>query len=164
MIDQSIFNFTVSVNGKEERAYVLSEEGEGRDFYYRVKFSDAYEDVFHVVEDKLVGLRGASSEAYAEAIKYDVHHYIGLNTDAFWYVFRDLVGDEIVNVWIFEEEDEDEEENLSTYWNVHYKKQYRFHLMKVGDNWMVSNKYEKDIPAIDRELSIKVEHLLKTIL
>jgi hypothetical protein len=164
MLDQTIFNFTVSVNGKEERAYVLSEEGEGRDFHYRVKFSDAYEDVFHVVEDKLVGLRGAGSDAYAEAIKYDIHHYIGLNTDAFWYVFRDLVGDEIVNVWIFEEEDEDEDENLSTSWNVHYKKEYRFHLIKVGDHWMVSNKYEKDIPAVDRELSIKVEHLLKTIL
>lgn len=164
MIDQEVFNFTVSVNGKEERAYVLAEEGEGRDFYYRVKFSDAYEYVFHMVDDKLVGLRGASSDAYAEAIKYDVHHFIGLNTDAFWYVFRDLVGDEVVNVWIFEEEEEDEEENLSTCWNVHYKKEYRFHLMKVGDTWMVSNKYSKDIPAVDRELSKKVEFVLKTIL
>lgn len=164
MIGQEVFNFTVSVAGKEERAYVLAEEGEGRDFYYRVKFSDAYEDVFHMVDDKLVGLRGTSSDAYAEAIKYDVHHFIGLNTDAFWYVFRDLVGDEVVNVWIFEEEEEDEEENLSTSWNVHYKKEYRFHLMKVGDTWMVSNKYGKDIPAVDRELSKKVEFVLKTIL
>ena len=164
MIDQNIFNFTVSVSGKEERAYVLGEEGEGRDFHYRVKFSDSYEDVFHVVDDKLVGMRGASSDPYAEAIKYDIHHYIGLNTDAFWYVFREQVGDEIVNVWIFEEEDEDDEETLSTSWNVHYKKEYRFHLMKVDDNWMVSNRYEKNIPAIDRELSKKVEFILKTIL
>lgn len=164
MIDQTIFNFTVSVAGKEERAFVLGEEGEGRDFHYRVKFSDAYEDVFHVVGGKLVGMRGASSEPYAEAIKYDVHHVIGLNTDAFWYVFRDQVGNEMVNIWIFEEEEEDENENLSLSWNVHYKKEYRFHLMKVGDMWMVSNRYGKDIPAVDRELSRKVEFVLKTIL
>ncbi len=164
MLDQSTFNFTVSVAGKEERAYVLAEEGEDRDFHYRVKFSDGYEDVFHLVEDKLVGLQGTSSDAYANAIKYDVHHYIGLNTDAFWYVFREQVGDEMVNVWIFEEEDEDEDRNLSTSWNVHYKKEYRFHLMKVGDTWMVSNRDGKNIPAVDRELSKKVEFVLKTIL
>ena len=164
MIDQNIFNFTVTVNGKEERAYVLGEEGEGRDFYYRVKFSDEYEDVFHEVDGQLVGLRGESSVPYAEAIKYDVHHYIGLNTDAFWYVFRDQVGNEIVNVWIFEEEEEDEEENLSTSWNVHYKKEYRFHLMQAGGTWLVSNRYGKDIPNVDRDLSRKVEHVLKTLL
>lgn len=164
MIDQSILNFTVSVAGKEERAYVLAEEGEGRDFYYRVKFSDSFEDVFHEVDGRLVGLRGEISQPYADAIRYDIHHFIGLNTDAFWYVFREEIGEEVVNVWIFEEEDEDEEENLSTSWNVHYKKEYRFHLMKVGDTWMVSNKYGKDIPAVDRELSRKVEFVLKTIL
>lgn len=164
MIDQSTLNFTVKVAGKEERAYILAEEGEGRDFHYRVKFSDGYEDVFHEIDGILVGLRGKESEPYAEAIKYDVHHYIGLNTDEFWYVFRDQVGDEIVNVWIFEEEDEDEEGNLSTSWNVHYKKEYRFHLMKADDTWMVSNRYGKDIPGVDRELSHKVELVLKTLL
>lgn len=164
MIDQNIFNFTVVVAGKVQRAYILAEEGEDRDFHYRVRFEDGYEDVFHEVQGELLGLRGAESAAYAEAIKYDVHHYIGLNTDAFWYVFREQVGDEVVNVWIFEEEEEDEEENLSTSWNVHYKKEYRFHLMKVGDIWMVSNRNGKDIPAVDRELSKKVEFVLKTIL
>lgn len=164
MIDPSILNFPVLIAGKEERAYVLAEEGEGRDFYYRVKFSDAYEDVFHMADGKLTGLRGASSEPYAEAIRYDIHHVIGLNTDAFWYVFREQVGDEMVNVWIFEEEEEDENENLSVSWNVHYKKEYRFHLMKAGDMWMVSNRYGKEIPSVDRELSKKVEFVLKTIL
>ena len=61
-------------------------------------------------------------------------------------------------------EEEDEEENLSTSWNVHYKKEYRFHLMQAGGTWLVSNRYGKDIPNVDRDLSRKVEHVLKTLL
>src|SRR5688500_8745567 len=108
---ETIFSFPVLINGKPFTATVVSEEGEGRDFYYRVQFSDGYEDVFHVENDEMVGLRGNTSKPYAEAIKYDVHHYIGLNSDNFWDVFSYEMDGEKINVWIFEEEDEDEEEN-----------------------------------------------------
>lgn len=164
MAEQVTLSFPVIVSGEEKKASILAEEGEGRDFYYRVRFSDGYEDVFHELDGTLVGLRGHESQPYAEAIKYDVNHYIGLNTDEFWYVFPERIGDETVNVWIFQEEDEDEELNLSTSWNVHYKKEYRFHLLKVADTWMVANRYGKDIPGTDRELSYKVELVLKTLL
>lgn len=158
------FHFTVVLNGQEQEAYVLAEESEGRDFHYRVRFSDGYEDVFHEVEGQLLGLRGATSIPYAEAIQDDVHHFIGLDTDAFWYVFRAPIGDAMVNVWVFEEQEEDEEEHVYTSWNVHYTREYRFHLLKAGDQWMVSNRYGKDIPSVDRSLSEKVEFLLKTLL
>jgi hypothetical protein len=161
---ETIFSFGVLIDGKPFTATVINEEGEGRDFYYRVQFSDGYEDVFHEENGEMVGLRGDTSKPYSDAIKYDVHHYIGLNSDNFWDVFPYEMDGEKINIWIFEEEDEDEQENLSTSWNVHYKKEYRFHMMNVGGIWMVSNRNGKDIPAIDRELSKTVEHYLKTVL
>lgn len=160
MIDQSTFNFPTIVEGKNLTATVLAEEGEGLDFHYRVRFSDGYEDVFNEQEGKLVGLRGPGSQPYADAIKYDVKHYIGLDTDKFRYVFPEVVDGEKVNVWVFEEEEEDEEENMSTSYNVHVKKEYRFHLMKVGDSWMMSNRNEKKLSDSDRKLAQNVEDML----
>jgi hypothetical protein len=164
MIGITTFTFPVIVNGNKLSATVLGEEGEDRDFHYRVGFSNQYEDVFHVVNDRLVGMRGKDSDAYAEAIKYDVGLSIGLDSDKFWYVFQELVEGEPLNVWVFEQEEEDEEENIYTTFNVHVKGKYRFHLMNVGDGWIASTKNEMPLTESDRMLAEKVEDLLIALL
>lgn len=164
MACDSIFSFPAVVNGQRMTAAVVSEEGEGRDFHYRVQFSDGYEEVFNVKDGKLIGLAGHDSDPYAEAIKYDVGHYIGFNPEKFWYVFDDLLEGETLNVWIFEEEEEDEEENIETSYNVFVKKEYRFHLVRVGDRWMLSNKYDNPLSNDDHTLAQKVEDLLIALL
>ncbi len=162
MIGQSTFTFPAIVNGQTLSATVLGEEGEGRDFHYRVRFSDQYEDVFHIEKDLLVGLRGAGSQPYADAIKYDVKHSIGLDSDKFWYVFADVIKGEPLNVWIFEGEEEDEEENVYTTYNVHVKGKYVFHLMQVAGKWIVSTRAE--LQHVDMKLAEKVEDLLIAVI
>ena len=164
MIDQSTFSFPAIVAGKSLRATVVGEEGEGRDFLYRIKFDDGYEDVFFVDGHKAGGHLGASSQPYAEAIKYDVGHFIGLDTDKFWYVFADEIDGEIANVWIFEEETEDEEEVIHASFNVFIKKQYRFHLLQVGDTWMLSVREGTVLSESDKILAQKIEDVLIALL
>jgi hypothetical protein len=164
MIDHSTFSFPVIVAGKSLRATVLAEEGEGREFLYRVRFDDGYEDVFFVDQDEVGGHLGVSSQPYAEAIKFDVGHYIGLNTDKFLYVFQDEIEGEMVNVWIFEEEAEDEEEVIHTSYNVIVRNQYRFHLLQVGDGWMLSVREGTVLSESDKKLAEKIEDLLFAIL
>jgi len=154
--------FPVRINEKNLTATVLGEEGEGRDFYFRVGFSDGYEDVFYTVKEKLVGLKGEDSQPYADAIRYDVAHCIGLDTDRFWYVFGEEKNGEYFNVWIFEGEEEDEEENVYSTYNVHVKGKYQFHLIRVGDGWMASNR--NDGGQVDMQLAQKVEDLLIALL
>lgn len=164
MRGSTTFTFPAVVNGTKLSATVLGEEGEGRDFHYRVLFSDHYEDVFHVVDDRLVGLRGKDSEAYAEAIKYDVGHSIGLDSDRFWYVFQESIEGQAINIWVFEGEEEDEEENTYATYNVHYKGKYHFHLLKVADEWIMSTRKEGPLSESDKLIAEKVEDLLIALL
>jgi hypothetical protein len=163
MVDRSTFSFPVIVAGKSLRATVLAEEGEGRDFLYRVRFEDGYEDVFFVDGDKVGGQLGTTSQPYADAIKYDVGHFIGLNADKFWYVFQDEFDGEIVNVWIFEEEEEDEDEVIRDSFNVFIKKKYRFHLLNMGDSWLLGNREENSLSETDQLLAEKIGELLMTL-
>lgn len=165
MFDHSTFHFPTIVNGKNLTATVLSEEGEGRDFLYRVRFDDGYEDVFFVKGEEAGGHNGTTSQPYADAIKYDVGHFIGLNTDNFWYVFQDEIEGEIVNVWIFEEEEEDEEDEgvIHSSYNVLIKKQYRFHILNMGDSWLLGHRENKPLTETDNRLAEKIGELLMAL-
>jgi hypothetical protein len=147
--------FPVKVNGRRMTASVEEEIDHPLHNCFRVRFSDGFEDIFYLDEDFLVGTN-EKSVAYAKAIRLDIGNVIGLDTSRFYHIFQEIIDGIITNIWVIENDAEDNEVCYAVYYNEFY----RFELKRAGDKWEAAYKSGD---KINEDLVKKVGYLLDSL-
>lgn len=151
--------FPVTCNGKRLTASVIEEIDHPVQTVYRVSFSDGFEDTFYLDDDGSLCGTHQKAAAYAKAIRFDIGHMIGLDTNRFFYHFPEKIDGLSTNVWVIEGDDE----NGEPIYKVYYFDFFRFALQKQDQVWIVSHKPQfGKLP--DEKMIAKVSKLLDSML
>ncbi len=151
--------FPVSCNGKRLTASVLEEIDHPVQTIFRVSFSNGFQDIFYLYDDGSVAGTTQKAAPYAKAIRFDIGHMIGLDTNRFFYHFPEKIDGLKTNVWIVEGDDE----NGDPIYKVYYFDFFRFALQKQEQVWVVSHQPQfGKLP--DEKMICKVGRLLNTLL
>jgi hypothetical protein len=151
--------FPVFVNGKPMTASVIEANENPVQFSYRVQFSDGYEDVFTLDEGLIEADKGEVSNPYLKAIRSDIPQVIGLDTNSFYHIFQDRVNNILTNIWVIEKEYESGE----IYYGVYYNEYYRFEFRLTDGKWVPITRSKEPGASFDRDLAIKIEQLLYSV-
>ena len=165
MDEENEFNFPAIVNGKEQAATVLSEEGGGLGHLFRIRFSDGYEDLFSTKDGKPYGLKGEASQPYADAAGNDMYNFLRWVPEHFWTVLPYETADGPVNIWIFDELEEAPDDEGGPYYscNVYVGSEYRFHMMYVVDGYYPVKRNNGPLTDDDQFLAEFVNMFLESI-
>lgn len=149
--------FECQVEGKNLIAEVVANELQPGHFSFSTKFSDGFEDIF--IHEEGSGLwRSASDKKspYLKKIQDDLSALVSYQIDRHYLSFRHRMGDQLVNIWVFESEWEKE----SPLYTVYYLGDYRFEMKKIGGGWQAKTVRQVNPENIDRELVDKTGRLI----
>jgi hypothetical protein len=167
MITYPPIKFECSIRGKELIAEVVAKEIDAGHFNFNTRFSDGFEDTF--IHDDEVGIWKAvrDKEAdYLERVKDDLSALLSYQVDRHYLTFRYKIGDELVNIWVFETQREDgymvySSSGCKTY-VVYYKGDYRFEIKKTGCAWYAKTVRQVNPEIIDENLVATIGKMIDT--
>lgn len=149
--------FECEVAGQDLIAEVVARETNPGHFNFNTKFSDGFEDIF--IHEEQSGLWKATKDKkadYLEKIKDDLSALVAYQIDRHYLTFRQLIGTEITNVWVFETEWEDG----SVIYTVYYKGDYQFELKKIYGGWYPRSVRAGKNEMIDKALVEKIGKMI----
>lgn len=153
MVTYPGIKFECRVDGKDLIAEVVAQETNPGHFNFSTKFSDGFEDIF--IHEEKSGLWKAIRDqkaTYLEKIKDDLSALVAYQIDRHYLSFRQSIGGELVNIWIFETEWEDG----TTIYTVYYKGSYQFEMKKVFGAWYARSVRSQNNKVIDDGLVAKI--------
>lgn len=157
MVTYPRIKFECEVDGKELIAEVVAQETNPGHYNFNTRFSDGFEDVFTHEERSGVWKANRDKEqAYLEQVRDDLSALVCYQIDRHYLSFRHELGNEIVNVWIFETEWEDG----SMIYTVYYKGDYQFEMKKVFGGWYARSVRQHKRKVINDELVGKVGSMI----
>jgi hypothetical protein len=152
MVTYPRIKFECEVNGQDLIAEVVAQETIPGHFNFNTRFSDGFEDTF--IHEERSGLWKAIRDkkaAYLEKIKDDLSALVAYQIDRHYLSFRQLIGEEIVNIWVFETEWDDR-----TIYTVYYKGDYQFEMKKMYGAWFAKSVRPEKHKRIDEGLVGKI--------
>ena len=148
MITYPPIKFECQLSGKKLIAEVTTQVTGADRFDFRTRFSDGFEDIF-----SHEGNRGAWKAAndrklrYLQLVKDDLAALQSYQPSRHYLSFRYTLGQQVVNIWVFETLPE---EGRPVY-SIYYKGEYQFDLTKVRGSWSGKSVRQKS-PPIDTSL------------
>jgi hypothetical protein len=147
--------FPVRVYGKRIIANVVEQYGSSDQFVLRVRFSDGFEDIFHLNEDGNIFGSTDRSHPYEISLNKDISILIGMDKNRNYHVIEAMIDDVITNVWIIDRSDS----STAVVYAVYYNNLYRFELKRNKNTWIAFSK-SKLSPVINQAIRERVEELL----
>jgi hypothetical protein len=159
MVTYPRIKFECEVNGQDLIAEVLAQETDPGHFNFNTRFSDGFEDTF--IHEERTGLWKAIRDkkaAYLEKIKDDLSALVAYQIDRHYLSFRQLIGEKLLNIWVFETEWEDG----STIYTVYYKGDYQFEMKKIYGGWFARSVRPEKNKIIDEALVARIGAMIDT--
>jgi len=159
MVTYPRIKFECEVNGRDLIAEVVAQETNPGHFNFNTRFSDGFEDTF--IHEERSGLWKAIRDkkaAYLGKIKDDLSALVAYQIDRHYLSFRQLIGEEIVNIWVFETEWEDR----SAIYTVYYKGDYQFEMKKIYGGWYAWSVRPEKNKIINDVLVTRVGKMIDT--
>lgn len=156
MITYPTIRFECQVSGKKLIAEVVTQVNNLTQFDFMARFSDGFEDIFQ--HDPTRGIWKAlrdKKSAYLRKIKDDLAALRFYQPNRHYLNFRHQVGQEPVNIWVFETLPED---GFKVY-SVYYKGDYRFDMKKIFGVWY-ARSVRQDARPIDGILVDKIGEMI----
>jgi hypothetical protein len=157
MVTYPPIKFECQVEGKNLVAEVVAEETYPGHFNFNTKFSDGFEDTFKLHEPS--GSWKAERDkkaAYLKKIKDDLSALVSYQIDRHYLSFRHKIGDRLVNIWVFETEEEDD----TRIYTIYYLGDYRFEMKKVWGAWEAKTVRQVNPETIDEKLVAKIGEMV----
>jgi hypothetical protein len=149
--------FECCVNGEDLIAEVVAQETYPGHFNFNTRFSDGFEDTF--IHEERSGTWNATRDkkaAYLEEIKDDLSALEAYQIDRHYLSFRHRIGVELVNVWVFDTEWEDD----GTIYTVYYKGDYQFEMKKIYGGWYARSVRMEKNKVIDNDLVARIGQMI----
>jgi hypothetical protein len=167
MITYPLIKFSCRVSGKNLIAEVIASETDPGHFNFNTRFSDGFEDTF--IRDGRSGSWLAvrdTKENYLQKIKDDLNALLCYQVDRHYLSFPQKIGDELINIWVFETEREDgymvysKGKGTCKGYTVYYKGDYRFEMRKIAGAWQAKTVRHRNPEVIDENLVIKIGKII----
>ena len=157
MITYPPIKFECRVNGKELLAEVETKALDGGKFEFCTKFSDGYSDtVFHDEKSGVWKTGHVKTAAYFKKIKDDLSALLFYPAFKHYLNFRHKIGNQVVNIWVFETETE----NRTVVYTIYYHGNYRFEMKKIRGGWYAKTVKQDRPESIDEELIEKIGKMI----
>ena len=138
-------------------AEVITEVFELGRFNFTTRFSDGFEDTYSL--DKALGKWNAlrdKKSAYLKKIKDDLRALLYYQPNRHYLNFQYPMGQELVNIWIFETFPED---GCRVY-SIYFKGDYRFDMKKMFGAWY-ARSVRNDAAPIDNKLVDRIGEMVE---
>jgi hypothetical protein len=157
MITYPPIKFECQVNGKQLLAEVETKAHEGGKFEFSTKFSDGFSDtVFHDEKSGTWKTGRDKKATYFKKIKDDLSALVSYPAFKHYLSFRHKVGNQLVNIWVFETE----MENRNVVYTIYYHGNYQFEMKKIRGGWHAKTVKQNQPELIDGELVDKIGKMI----
>lgn len=157
MITYPPIKFECQVNGKKLLAEVETKALEWGKFEFVTKFSDGFCDTFfHDEESGTWEPERDKRATYLKKIKDDLSALVFYPAFKHYLNFRHKIGNQLVNIWVFEAE----MERSNVVYTVYYNGSYRFEMKKVRGAWHAKTVKQDQPEIIDGELVDKIGKMI----
>lgn len=156
MITYPSIKFECQISGKKLVAEVVTQVKDLTRFDFSTRFSDGFEDTFQ--HDRVLGIWKAIRDrksAYLKKIKDDLAALQYYQPHRHYLNFQHKLGQERINIWVFETLPE---EGFPVY-SVYYKGDYRFDIRKMFGAWY-GKSVRQDAAPVDSGLVQKIGEML----
>lgn len=156
MVTYPPIKFECQGSGKELVAEVIAQEIDPGHFDFNTRFSDGFEDTFiHERSGNWKAVRDKNG-GYLERIKDDLSALLCYQVDRHYLSFPHKMGDEMINIWVFETQREDGymvySKGGSKCYTIYYKGDYRFEMRKIAGAWYAKTVRYANPEVIDETL------------
>ncbi len=165
MITYPPIKFECKVSGRELIAEVVAEEIHPGQFNFNTRFSDGFEDIFsHDEGSKTWKAVHDTKASYLNKIQDDLFALRCYQVGRHYLSFPHTLGDQSMNVWVFETQRED---GYMVYskggckcYAVYYNGDYRFEIKKVLGGWYAKTVRQINPEIIDENLVMKIGEMI----
>jgi len=157
MITYPPIKFECQVKGKALLAEVETKALDEGKFEFTTRFSDGFSDtVFHDEKSGTWKTGRDKAATYFKKIKDDLSALVFYPAFKHYLSFRHKVGNQLVNIWVFETETE----NRNVIYTIYYHGNYRFEMKKVRGAWYAKTVKQNQPEIIDQELVDKIGKMI----